>query len=165
MAMAVGLIIRPPIMIIPGRPFESEHPVPVQYPILRNECPIPQTNVLTNDSGCWAIYEGAGVSCDVGNLKAYGCFTGYDWTTMGVGEHTFQVTHTLTNLSVTAGNFYSIILYSLGTNHTNYVDANCSDGIYNYRGRSFQEGRGTLDGMESIDNFDTFPPPSPAKRK
>ena len=112
----------------------------------------------TNDSGCWAIYEDAGVSTDVGELKAYGCFSGYNWTTIGQGDHVFNFTNTVTNLNVTSGAYYSLVFYSWAADGANYRAANCSNPILGYRGRS-GVCTGTLSGMEAVSNYRSFPPP------
>lgn len=89
----------------------------------------------TNDSGCWAIYEG-GTNSTPGALKAYSCFSGYNWTTIGVGWHTFNVTTTVTDLTVTSGQYYWLVFYSYGTDATYYANAGCSAYIPAYRGSS-----------------------------
>ena len=112
----------------------------------------------TNDNGCWAIYEDGGASTNVGTLKAYGCFSGYDWTSVGIGNHTFPVTNTVTDLSIVAGNFYSLVFYSTAIDNTHYANAGCSAAIYQYRGRSQTGCIGTLDGMTAA-IYSSFPPP------
>jgi len=103
----------------------------------------------TNDSGCWAIYEDTGGPANTtdaqdpvdgnytpGALKASGCFSGYNWTTDGIGDHSFDVTNTGTNLTITQGNFYTFVLWSYATDSTEYGTANCNDYIGKYRGKS-----------------------------
>lgn len=87
----------------------------------------------TNDSGCWAIYEG-GTSNSVGALKAYRCFTGYNWTTIGVGWHDFPVQTTVTNLTVTQGQYYWLVFHSYAVDGAHYATAGCSAYIGAYRG-------------------------------
>lgn len=112
----------------------------------------------SNDSGCWAIYEDAGVGTAVGELKAYGCFSDYDWVPIGIGDHVFQVTDTVTDLSVTAGTYYSIVFFSMAADTNNYAAAGCTVPVYGYRGRAQAQCVGTLDGMiAAIDS--SFPPP------
>lgn len=87
----------------------------------------------TNDSGCWAIYEG-GDSSNLGALKAYNCFSGYNWTTLGVGQHTFDVGVTVTDLTVTAGQWYWVVFWSFAWDGTHYATAGCNQQILSYRG-------------------------------
>ena len=87
----------------------------------------------TNDAGCWAIYEG-GSDTVPGALKAYTCFTGYNWTTTGIGVHTWSVETTVTDLMVTSGQYYWIVFYSTGSDATQYAGAGCSAQIRSYRG-------------------------------
>lgn len=87
----------------------------------------------THDSGCWAIYE-AGTNSQPGALKAWNCFSSYNWTTTGVGWHTWPVTNTGTDLTVTQGSYYWIVLWSNGTDAVYYGNAGCQSQISAYRG-------------------------------
>ena len=113
----------------------------------------------SDDRGCWAIYAAGASSTEVGTLKAYGCFSGYDWTAGGSGTHTFPVTTTVTDLSVIAGSYYSLVFYSIAVDNVHYAAAGCASPIYQYRGRSQTACTGTLDGMNALANHDSFPPP------
>lgn len=102
----------------------------------RIRSPITPTG-CTNDSGCWAIYEG-GTNSTLGVLKAYNCFSGYNWTTLGQGWHTFNVTTTVTDLNITQGAYYWLVYYSYGCDATYYANAGCSAFIPAYRGSAAQ---------------------------
>lgn len=115
--------------------FQAQSTGTVSYLKLRD----PNTPTgCTNDSGCVAIYEG-GTSSSLGALKGYGCFSGYDWTTIGVGDHTFNFTTTVTDLTVTSGQYYWIVFYSWAAAQTAYTNAGCSQQILAYRGRDLQD--------------------------
>lgn len=80
----------------------------------------------TDDTVCWAIYDSVGTGTDPpnpGSLKAYGCVEGYNWDTIGINDyHTFNVTDTVTNLTVTNSNYYFIAVYSYALHSTLYAN-------------------------------------------
>lgn len=72
----------------------------------------------THDDIVWLVFEGTAGSNIPGALKAYGWHDNYNWVTGGgVGAyHTFAVTNTVTNLTVTQGNYYWIAMYDYALN-------------------------------------------------
>lgn len=126
-------------------------------------CPITPTG-CTNDAGCWAVYE-AGTSSSVGTLKAYTCFTGYNWTTIGLGQHQWDVVTTVTNLNITAGQYYWIVYYSTACDSVQYAGAGCSAFIPAYRGKNVTAciEDGLLDDSaypsHSVGDYYSYPPP------
>jgi hypothetical protein len=89
----------------------------------------------TSDDGCWALYEAGATDDDVGDLKVYGCWSGYDWTTIGVGVHEFEATVVVTDDDVTQGTDYWLVHWSQALDGTYYSSAGCSSQILAYRGR------------------------------
>ena len=113
-----------------------------------------------NDDVIWAVYEDIGTTAYAGNLKAYGYVEGYDWTTIGVGAHRFDVTHIETNLIMVSGNYYWLFFYAHAIDRDNYTNAGCSSQIYNNRGR---ESDSCVSGVSSYRYSVTpeYPPPPP----
>jgi len=69
-----------------------------------------ESTVSTNDELAWAIY--ADSNNNVGALMAYGYYPSYNWTTLGVGPHTFNVTTVVTTTQIVQGNKYWLVIYS-----------------------------------------------------
>lgn len=113
----------------------------------------------TNDSGCWAIYE-AGTSSSVGALKAYNCFSGYDWTEIGIGNHTMPVATTVTDLNIVEGNYYWLVLWTNAIDTTYYMNAGCTSHPYTHRLRNVAGcNTANMDAMRAaVHPPDGFPP-------
>lgn len=101
----------------------------------------------TDDDGCWAIYEG-GTSTSLGALKAWTCFSGYNWTTTGAGLHNFAVENTETDLTVTKDQYYWLVFHSYAVDSTYYASAGCSAYIPAYRGNNSPEECMTTAGLD-----------------
>jgi len=88
----------------------------------------------TDDDGCYAIYEAGSLSVP-GALKAYTCWTGRNWVTEGgVGVHNIDVETTITDLTITSGSAYWLVVWSQAMDSDYYSSAGCSSQILAYRG-------------------------------
>ena len=61
---------------------------------------------VSDEDLAFAVYEDSGGS--IGSLKAWGYRLHYNWHTIGIGRHYFDLTNVVTNRNVVAGRYYWI---------------------------------------------------------
>lgn len=111
----------------------------------------------TDDDGCWAIYaDGTNAP---GTLLAYTCFEGYNWTTDGVGDHTWNVENTPGSTTLTVGTYYWLVLWSYAVDGTEYSSAGCASQILGNRGQDDSECYGSMTDMQYAAQCTATSPP------